>query len=162
MSLIEAVKDGNFEEVKKLINGGADVNEKDESEMTSLHHAATNPDLIDILDFLLEKGADPNANDQDENTPLHKAAFKGNLEGILSLQRYKAESQPNRYNKKPDYLASRFGNEKCLEALLNPGKIQSERNPTQKQESKKIEEKKEIQENESNQVENESNQSNLQ
>ncbi|HQP04294.1 MAG TPA: ankyrin repeat domain-containing protein [Bacteroidales bacterium] len=61
IELLEACKNNNYEEAKRLIDDGADVNVKDENGYTSLHFATANEDGLEIAKLLIEKGADVNA-----------------------------------------------------------------------------------------------------
>lgn len=57
--LSTAVKNNDIDKVKLLVENGANVNEKDKSGSTPLHHAAW-MNAIDIMEYLLENKADPN------------------------------------------------------------------------------------------------------
>lgn len=57
-----------------LIDGGADVNYKNEKGLTALHYAAALQDICEIH-FLIKNGAYINARDNNGNTPLHIAAM---------------------------------------------------------------------------------------
>ena len=59
--------------VQALLDSGADVNAKDENDMTALHWAASggNEELVELL---ISKGADVNAKEEVGWTPLHYAA----------------------------------------------------------------------------------------
>ncbi|WP_051359856.1 ankyrin repeat domain-containing protein [Adhaeribacter aquaticus] len=74
---IEAVKSGNLEEVKSLLDNEPDiVNTKDNKGYTLLHLAAQegNGDLIKLL---LERGADINALTEDGQSPMEIAIKQG-------------------------------------------------------------------------------------
>ena len=62
----------SFEDVKKLIDGGADVNDTDKHEKTPLMYAAGNSgaDALKIVELLIGKGANVNGTDYDGNTTL--------------------------------------------------------------------------------------------
>ena len=72
MELIEAVKSGNTESVKELIESGADVNKQDKQGWTPLNWAAGAGNL-EMVELLLENGADPLAVGRDLRTPLREA-----------------------------------------------------------------------------------------
>ena len=70
-----AVASGNFEEVKRLITEGVDVNVKNETNETPLHIAASRGSK-DVAELLIAKGAIVNVRGN-SNTPLHLAARNG-------------------------------------------------------------------------------------
>lgn len=67
--IFDAVKTGNLEVVKNLIDQGADVNQTEKGGWTPLHWAAL-LDYLPIAQFLLERGALINQVDQDGWTAL--------------------------------------------------------------------------------------------
>ena len=83
----------NSEElVKLLIAKGANVNAKDNSQCTPLHHAQTFP----IILLLLNAGARVNVSDVQKNTPLHYACELQIKKGIVMLLKHGAA--PNAKN----------------------------------------------------------------
>lgn len=56
-SLCSAVKSGNMEKVKYLIDHGTDINEKDRSGSTPIIHAVWK-NRLDIVKLLIENGSD--------------------------------------------------------------------------------------------------------
>ena len=75
----EMIKKTSKEIVEILISHGADINAKDESDITPLHYAAKNSD-VQIVEFLISHGADIDAKDINDETPLHYAACKDRSE----------------------------------------------------------------------------------
>jgi ankyrin repeat protein len=73
-TLIRAVMLGDVKEVQQLIEGGADVNEQEDSEGTVLMMAASRKD-IEVVKVLLANGADINAKSKDGRTALMAAAY---------------------------------------------------------------------------------------
>ncbi|ORZ14533.1 ankyrin repeat-containing domain protein [Absidia repens] len=65
-----AAGDGQLQRVKELVEGGAQVNERDEFGYTALH-AAVSYNHKDVLEYLLEHGGDINIEDFDKDTPLY-------------------------------------------------------------------------------------------
>ena len=76
---------GDLAEVRRLIEGGADVNWRDSIGETALFGAAASG-YVDVVRVLLDAGADLNIAEQSIGyTPLHWAASHGNLETIRVL-----------------------------------------------------------------------------
>jgi ankyrin repeat protein len=79
-SLHRAVRDGDADKVKKLLDAGADVDvresSKDRLQYTPLHWAANNGDL-EIAKILIFRGANLDAEDPTYSTPLYLAAEQG-------------------------------------------------------------------------------------
>ena len=75
-----AAKAGHIEAVKKHLDMGTDVNEKDDLQMTPLLYA----DTKEIAELLIAKGADVDAMDMQGMTPLNMAASAGHA-GIAEL-----------------------------------------------------------------------------
>lgn len=114
--LSEATINGDIEEVKRLINEGADINEQDRNFFTPLHYAAQfceKENSFEIAKFLLEKGALTEIKDDYGNTPLSKAVFnsKGDGEMIYLLLSYGADrNNKNNYDVSPLDLAHTIAN----------------------------------------------------
>jgi uncharacterized protein YecT (DUF1311 family) len=83
--LLKAAKKGSLEEVKTLLEKGADVNAKDQGDyLTVLMYAALSGNL-ELVKHLVNRGADVNARDKDDKTALMTAAAKGDLEAARFL-----------------------------------------------------------------------------
>lgn len=81
---IAAVSNSNTENVKALLDKGADVNAKDDKGNPALICAAKKGDA-DTVKALLEKGADVNAKDNKGSTALKVAKLNGDAETIQLL-----------------------------------------------------------------------------
>ena len=79
----DAAKAGDAEQVKRLIEAGTDVNEKDVAFKTALHWAADAGHMA-VVQVLVGKGADVNAKDLTDVTPLHLAVL-GEHESIVKF-----------------------------------------------------------------------------
>ena len=74
MNFIDIVINGNFEEVKSIINP-SNINQQDENNgFTALHYCAQNG-YLQIAQLLIDNGADVNIKDKYGNTALFKAVF---------------------------------------------------------------------------------------
>ena len=80
----------NIENVRSLVESGADVNYRTKRGLTPLHNAAQNGSQ-DSVRFLVESGADVNYRTSDGFTPLHFAAQKDNLDIVRYLVESKAD-----------------------------------------------------------------------
>lgn len=73
-AFLAAIRNGdlNLKLIQKLIDAGANINQKDESGRLAVHYASANN--LSYLKFLMDKGADINAVTDDNKTPLILAA----------------------------------------------------------------------------------------
>jgi hypothetical protein len=70
--------------VQFLVEGGAEINARDDGDRTSLHLVAAEGH-IETVQFLVEKGAEINAKDNDSWNYLHHAAEDGHIETVRFL-----------------------------------------------------------------------------
>lgn len=70
-----AVRNANQNRLQYLVEHGADVNERNHRDGSTLMSAAAFHGQAQIVKYLLDQGADVNASNADGNTPLHVAAF---------------------------------------------------------------------------------------
>jgi len=94
MTLAKRILFGTYQEVEKLILGGASVNELDEYGFTPLIEAiiVNKPELVTLL---LQHGAEVNEADPRGRTPLHWAVENNNLSICQALLEHGAD--PNAY-----------------------------------------------------------------
>ncbi len=84
-ALVRESDAGNLEEVKRIINGGADVNvQLEQTKLTPLVTAASGAKL-EVIRYLLSLGADPAVRDWQGYTALDRAKWTGNTEVIKVL-----------------------------------------------------------------------------
>ena len=75
-----------LDEVKALVEAGADVNARDANQATPLHWAvATGRTNLPILQYLVDHGADVNTKNAWDITPLHSAALNGDAPAVERL-----------------------------------------------------------------------------
>jgi uncharacterized protein len=89
-SLHDAARDGDLEQVRKLIGQGADIDERARNAETALMIAAL-ADEAAVAEFLLAQGADVMARNEGGLTPLHAAAYAGSAEVVQLLLDHRAE-----------------------------------------------------------------------
>ncbi|XP_025099398.1 protein phosphatase 1 regulatory subunit 12A-like isoform X7 [Pomacea canaliculata] len=73
---LAACSSGDREEVKNLLERGADINTANVDGLTALHQACID-DNLDMVEFLVEHGADVDVCDNEGWTPLHATASCG-------------------------------------------------------------------------------------
>lgn len=83
-SLSKAAKKGRIEQVKALIEAGADVDERSRGGNTPLYYAAQKGHA-EVVRLLVEAGADVDVDNDFGSTPLHVASRGGHVEVIRLL-----------------------------------------------------------------------------
>ena len=120
-ALAKAAIQGDLEEIKALLDAGAEINSKDALGRTPLHMAAFygRPKTTELL---ISRGADINAKDRVEMTPLHAAVLSGGRQEVELLLLKKAD-----INAKSDagqtalHLAAATGQPKLSKFLIERG-----------------------------------------
>lgn len=119
--LLEAAKNGNKDELKALLQKGANVNVAEGDGATALHWAAYRDDL-ESADLLIRAGAKVNAANDLGATPLWMACENGNEAMVRRL--LAAGANPNAkltLGETSLMVASRTGNPAVIEQLLAKG-----------------------------------------
>ena len=120
-SLHSAVEKGRNGLVEKLLNCGADVNERDELLQTPLD-VASKEGKFEIARTLINYGADVNCRDVIGWTPLHTAARSGHIDVARLLLENGAEVNATQRNyQTPLHIASLNGHLKVVQLLLERG-----------------------------------------
>jgi len=118
MSICKAAKDGDLDDIRRLVQEVADIDEKNRYGWTSLHCAALNGHL-EIAQYLVQEGADKEARDNCGLTPLHCAALKSHLDVAQYLVQQGANTEVlDNGNKTPLQLAIQCGQtSSCIQYL---------------------------------------------
>jgi hypothetical protein len=123
--LIQAVQDGNLEEVEALIEKGADVNVVGEGGMTALAWAVQLDDVA-MAELLIEKGADLEKGAKEFKAPLHIAANWGKTEMAELLLAKKANiNVRDRNGWTPLHWAAFEGGQKMVMLLVSRGAMKN-------------------------------------
>lgn len=77
--------ENDLDTIKKLIECGADIDQRDKTRRTALMIACVHQKSSDVISYLIEKGADVNAEENMEWTPLKFACFHGGKHKVLAL-----------------------------------------------------------------------------
>ena len=83
---------GDAAKVKKLLDGGADVDARAENGRTALHSAAFKGNAA-VVTLLLEAGADADARNKKGETALHVAVVKGKADVVKLLLEAGADTE---------------------------------------------------------------------
>ena len=115
--LRDAAKNGNRDEVRRLADRGANLNEASEGGSTALMWAAHHGHHS-VAEFLLKRGALPNVAANDGYTPLHAAAFYGHTDICKLLLKYKADvNAEDKQRQTPLNEANRMNHKETIDFL---------------------------------------------
>ncbi len=132
--LLKAAEEGNFQEVKHLIESGADVNERSfyMYENATALYMAVKSGSVEIVEYLVEHGADINCKNILDKTALHMAVISGSLEIVKYLVDHGAKEtrEDCRGHDSVLWLACWLGNHEIVDYLLQHGAIEDLNNTT--------------------------------
>jgi ankyrin repeat protein len=121
LPLVDAVRNGDADAVRALLQKGANVNATEGDGATALHWAAHRDDLV-VADLLIRGGARVNAANDLGATPLWAASLNGNTAIVRRL--LDAGADPNAAllaGETPVMVASRSGHAAVVELLAAKG-----------------------------------------
>ena len=119
--LQEAAKQGNLDEVKRLIVQGKNINASDKCGSTALHEAVSY-DHLDVTKLLISKGADVDAKTVYGETPLLVAAIHDNVTMAQLLVNNGAHVNARDIKgRAPLHWAARHGPLSMVELLIGKG-----------------------------------------
>lgn len=119
MSLFIACRNGNIDEVRRLLDGGSSVNVENHTGRTALHVACLK-NHINIVAVLIEAKADVNVQDTFGIVPLHYAVSDSNTDLVDLLLKNKAN--PNVIDcDGRNLLDHAKGNKEVIEKLVAAG-----------------------------------------
>jgi ankyrin repeat protein len=115
------VKAANFQEVKRWVESGNDINKKDDDNKTALYYAASFG-LIEIVKYLVEHGADINCKNWQNETALHRASKDGSLEMVKYLVEHGADVNiKNLKGKTALHRAAKYSSFEMVKYLVEQG-----------------------------------------
>lgn len=119
--LVTLAQEGNLSELKRQIEQGADIEQRDLKLRTPLM-AATHANQIEVAKYLIEHGADVNARDAIHDSPYLYSGARG-LQEILELTLSHGASlkSVNRYGGTALIPASERGHVKTVKTLIDAG-----------------------------------------
>ncbi|KAJ8311557.1 hypothetical protein KUTeg_010912 [Tegillarca granosa] len=117
----EASMFGHCDEVKELLQNGADANERNNALETPLYISAKHGHL-DVVKELLKNGADTNKWEYTGETPLYISAKHGHLDVVKELLKNGADTNKRECTgETPLYISAKHGHLDVVKELLQAG-----------------------------------------
>ena len=119
--LIAAAFRGDTEEMRSLIEQGADANASDRHGKTALHYAVEHGQT-DIMQWLISNGADANVPDRKGNTALHIASDYGSQSAVkILLPMIHDLNTGNEWGSTALHYAAAYGHIEVMQLLISNG-----------------------------------------
>jgi ankyrin repeat protein len=119
--LLEASRENNLAEIRRLLSVGAEIEAKGDDGHTLLHWASRRGHSQVVIE-LLDHGAQIEAKGNDSSTPLHLACYNGHVTIVNELLSRGANTEAkDRYGDTPLHDASRIEHVAIVKALRNGG-----------------------------------------
>ena len=117
MSIWKSAEDGDIDDIRRLVQEVADIDEKNRYGRTPLMLSAYGGHLA-VVRYLVQQGADKKASDQYGITSLHFAAHNGHLDVAQYLVQQGANTEVlDNSNKTPLQVAILYGQTSCIQYL---------------------------------------------
>lgn len=117
----QAAGRGDLAEVRKLLDQGLDINQRNESEQRTPLHEAASGGYLEIATLLVDHGAKVNLLDRHDQTPLHVAAKNGHAGMVKYLGRKALLNPQDAQGQTPLHQAAMSGHTETVTALIDAG-----------------------------------------
>ena len=119
-TLFSAAATGKLDDVTRLIQSGAEVNDKDEYDITSLHYAARYEHTA-VVKCLTTNGANLKSRDKWGRTPLQVAESRGDRATVDALKEAEVLNTADELGYTPLHYAAESGKPDIVKVLIKVG-----------------------------------------